>query len=111
MIAQSIFGAGDLNRRLVLEQPVETPDGEGGVTRSYQTVASVWASVTPLSAKSDASADNPGAVIAYRIVIRAGRDVTTRHRFREGDTIFRIASVREYAGKRFLDIHAEQKTD
>ena len=26
---------GDLNRRLVLEAPVETPDGTGGVTRGY----------------------------------------------------------------------------
>ena len=29
---------GELNRRLVLEAPVESADGAGGVTRSYATV-------------------------------------------------------------------------
>jgi hypothetical protein len=32
-----VTGAGDLNRRLVLEAPVETDDGAGGVTVADRT--------------------------------------------------------------------------
>ena len=42
---------GELNRRLVLEAPVETDDGAGGVTRSYATGATVWASIAPFGAR------------------------------------------------------------
>ena len=36
---------GALNRRLVLEAPVETADGAGGVTRGYESAGALWASV------------------------------------------------------------------
>ena len=36
---------GRLNRRLVLEAPVETPDDAGGVTRAYSDVATIWAEI------------------------------------------------------------------
>jgi hypothetical protein len=52
------YGAGALDRRLVLEAPAETDDGAGGVSRSYTTVATVWALVTPLQARSDVAADS-----------------------------------------------------
>ena len=42
---------GALNRRLVLEAPVESADGAGGVTRSYSAVATLWAAVEPVAAR------------------------------------------------------------
>lgn len=44
---------GRLNRRLVLEAPVETDDGAGGVTRGFAAVATLWASVVPISAHEE----------------------------------------------------------
>jgi SPP1 family predicted phage head-tail adaptor len=61
------------NRRLALEAPVETPDGAGGVTRTYETVATIWAAVTPVAARGDVVADQSGASVTHRIVIRAPR--------------------------------------
>lgn len=49
MTAQ-VTNIGQLNRRLVLQAPVETTDGEGGVTRAYADVATLWAQVVPLIA-------------------------------------------------------------
>jgi hypothetical protein len=47
--------------------------------------------------------------------MRAGRDVTTRHRLRDGAQRYRIIAVREWrerrAGSRFLDIRAELIAD
>src|SRR5262245_57150124 len=61
---------GDLNRRLVLEAPVESEDGAGGVTRLYDVVTTLWAKVVPLSASSELTAANLGARVRYRIIVR-----------------------------------------
>ena len=104
-------GAGELNRRLVLEAPVEVDDGAGGVTRSFETVTTLWANVTPLAAHADVAADSLGAIVSHLIVIRAGRALTTFHRLRDGERIFRIVSLRESADRRFLEIAAEERKD
>jgi SPP1 family predicted phage head-tail adaptor len=101
---------GQLNRRLTLEAPAESADGSGGVTRSYDAVATLWASVEPVSGRASVSADALGANITHRIQIRYSADITLRHRFRDGETIFRIVALRE-RDKRFLDIDAERRID
>jgi SPP1 family predicted phage head-tail adaptor len=102
---------GDLNRRLVLEEPVETADGAGGVTRAYAPVMTLWASVEPVSARGAVAADAPGATITHRIIVRRRAAVTTRHRFIEDTKVYRIATVREDATRRFLVIGAEERAD
>ena len=104
-------GPGDLNRRLVLEAPVESADGAGGVIRSYTPVTTLWASVEPVSARGEVVADARGATITHRIVIRRHAAVTTRHRFVEGASVYRIVTLREDGSRRFLVIGAEQRTD
>ena len=101
---------GDLNRRLVLQAPVETADDEGGVTRIYATVTTLWAQVLPVSARADVAADSLGAVLRYRVVVRWRDDVTTRHRFQDGAAVYRIIAVHESADRRFLEIDAEQRS-
>ena len=103
---------GRLNRRLVLEAPLETDDGAGGVARSFHQVATVWASVTPVTAQEEIEAARLGARVTHRIGIRFSSDITTRHRFRDGSAVYRIVSLRDRDGrKRFLDISAEQRID
>jgi SPP1 family predicted phage head-tail adaptor len=104
-------GPGDLDRRLTLEAPVETDDGAGGVSLAYEIVSTLWASVAPLSARAEVSADSLGAAARCRIVIRKRDGVTTRHRFRDGDTVYRILALSESADRRFLDISAERRED
>lgn len=99
--------AGELNRRLVLEAPFESDDGAGGVTRGYATVTTLWAQVLPQAMRTDTSADSLGAALRYRIVIRKRSNVTTRHRFRDGDDIYRILAARVSADRAFLEIDAE----
>jgi SPP1 family predicted phage head-tail adaptor len=106
-----VTGAGDLNRRLVLEAPAETDDNAGGVTRLYDVVTTLWAQVTPVSARADVAADSLGAAQRYTIVIRMRSDVTTHHRFLDGARIYRILSARESADRRFLEIEAEDHQD
>jgi SPP1 family predicted phage head-tail adaptor len=100
---------GMLDRRLTLEAPDETPDGAGGVVRSYQSVATLWASVEPISARGEVVAVQSGATVTHRIVIRYRADITTRYRLRDGARVYRIVTLRE-RGKRFLEIQAEERT-
>lgn len=105
------FDIGALNRRLILQAPNDSPDGMGGVTRSYDEVATLWGSVTVLSGRADADAGSLGALLRFRIVIRFRNDVTTRHRLIDGAHIYRIVAVREVAERRFLEIDAEERED
>jgi len=100
---------GSLNRRLTLEAPVESADGAGGVVREFETVATLWAEVMPVSAARAIEAERAGARITHRIGIRFADDISTRHRFRDGERVFRIVSLRDRDGrKRFLAIEAEE---
>jgi SPP1 family predicted phage head-tail adaptor len=103
---------GALNQRLVLEVPVETPDGAGGVTRGYAAAATLWAAVTPLSAHEAVVAAAGGASVTHRILMRARGDVTVHCRLRKDTRIWRIVTVREDdASSRFLRIEAEERSD
>jgi SPP1 family predicted phage head-tail adaptor len=103
---------GQLDRRLVLEEPVETPDGAGGVTRSYATVTTLWAAVRPSRAEGEIVAAATGATVTHRILIRSRTDVTTRHRLRDGLRIFRIVALRDPDGDgRLVEIVAEERVD
>jgi SPP1 family predicted phage head-tail adaptor len=97
------------NRRLSLEAPVETPDGTGGVTRSYEQAAMLWAEVTPLSGRGDFFAADLGASVTHRIVVRAPRDLSVRHRFVDGARLYRIVSFRETDDRRLIEIAAEER--
>jgi SPP1 family predicted phage head-tail adaptor len=105
-----VFDPGALNRRLVLEAPVETNDGSGGVARSFAAVATLWAAVEPASGRESVVADALGANITHRIRIRTRADVALRHRFRDGDIVFRIVAIRD-RDRRFLDLDGEQRAD
>jgi SPP1 family predicted phage head-tail adaptor len=103
---------GELNRRLVLEEPVESADGAGGVTRSYAAVTTLWAAVRPAAARGNVVADAAGATVTHRIVLRARTDLTTRHRLRDGLRIFRIVALRDPDGAgRYIEIAAEERVD
>jgi SPP1 family predicted phage head-tail adaptor len=103
--------AGDLNRRLALLAPVETDDGAGGVTRSFEIAATVWAHVLPLAARADIAAGSLGGALRLRIVIRYRGDVTTRHRLQDGTHVYRVLAARRSADRRFLEIEAEERED
>ena len=106
-----VINPGDLNRRLTLDAPVDADDGEGGVATSYQSVAMVWAQVVSLTARADVIAGSLGASLRYAIVIRYRDDITTRHRFQDGDRIYRVLAVQPAADRRFLQIAAEEREE
>ena len=86
--------------------------GRGGVSRSYANVATLWAWVTPVSARAVVDADALGADVTHRVVIRTRGDITTHHRFQWGSRVLRIVALRDEDGTgRFLEIDADERTD
>jgi SPP1 family predicted phage head-tail adaptor len=93
-------GLGRLKRRLGLEQPSETSDGAGGLTRSFVPVVTLWANLEWLAGEERWRQDRPEQAAAYRITLRWRAGVTAGMRFRDGARIFEIRSAGDPDGAR-----------
>jgi head-tail adaptor len=105
---------GKLKTRLQIQAPVETDDGQGGVARSYTTLTTAWAQVTPVAARGDGAgveADAEGATARYRIILRSNFSLTLQHRLVDGARIYRIAGIRDADDRRFIAIDAELRVE
>ena len=105
---------GRLKTRLQIQAPVETDDGQGGVARSFATLTTAWAEVTPFSARgggADVQADAEGATVKYRILLRSNFILTLQHRLVDGARIYRIAAIRDAGDRRFIAVDAELRVE
>ena len=102
---------GQLRTRLVLQQPIETPDDQGGVTRVWSSYGNAWAKVVPLAAQPGVDADANGATQNYRITMRANFSLTLQHRLVEGAKVYSIAAIRDSGERRFIEIDAQLRVE
>ncbi|CAN5417096.1 hypothetical protein BH11PSE4_BH11PSE4_25650 [soil metagenome] len=99
---------GRLKTRLLLQAPVASDDGQGGVILSdTTTVAVVWAALLPASARRDVAADADGVDVRVRMIVRAGYQLTLQHCLVDGAKVYRIVTLREIDDSRFVEIEAE----
>ena len=82
-----------LRRRLTLEQPVEAPDGAGGVTRSFAGAATLWGAVAPLGGDEEVRAGAVGQRVTHRIHLRWRAGLDASMRLRLGARLFLIRAV------------------
>jgi head-tail adaptor len=106
---------GKLKTRLQVQAPVETDDGQGGVARSFATLTTAWAQVTPFSARggggAGVEADAEGATVKYRILLRSNFALTLQHRLVDGSRIYRISAIRDADERRFIAVDAELRVE
>jgi len=96
-----------MNRRLVHEARLLSPNGAGGLDAAWQVLGTHWASLVP---SGGALAETPGATLArqpWKIFLRAAPPGSPArpmagHRLRDGARLFRILSVAEAPGLRRL---------
>lgn len=86
---------GLLNVRLVLERPVETADGQGGVTTGFSALATLWARIEPRAAKADEAAGALQVAVTHRIWLRRRADLAGGMRLRKGARRFAIRAFRD----------------
>jgi SPP1 family predicted phage head-tail adaptor len=84
-----------LRHRLTLEAPEETPDGAGGVVRTWAPLGQAWAAIEPVGAGEAIVADRRLARVTHRVTLRHRGGLTLNHRFRLGARTFAIHALRD----------------
>ena len=105
----------ELNRKLVLEAPVRSPDGAGGWSESWAALGTVWAAVKAGTGREAEAAGLSISSASYRITVRgAPQGAPSRpvagQRFIDGARRFRVLAVTEAdAGARYLTCFAREE--
>jgi len=93
MASPPTLQAGSFNRRLVLQDEVETADGCGGFTTNWVPLSTLWARIVPVSGSAVYRADNLDHEVSHAIFLRKQTTVKQGMRFIEGQRKFRVISV------------------
>lgn len=92
-----MLAAGLYNRRVVIEQPVEVRDPNySAVTRTWTTLATVWAAVEPLQGRELERNREMGSEISLRVRIRyssAVAGVSSKMRISSGAAKYEVQAV------------------
>ena len=86
---------GALDARLVLDQAVERPDGQGGVAVSFSALATLWARIEPVAAKAQEAAGAVPVTVTHRIWLRRRDGLSGGMRLRKGARLFTIRAARD----------------
>jgi head-tail adaptor len=104
-----------LNRKLVLEAPVQLPDGAGGLAESWVVLGALWAEVKAGTGREVEEDFLTLSTVPYRITVRAAppgapQRPRPEQRFREGPRTYRILAVAESdATARYLTCVAREE--
>lgn len=86
---------GRLRTELALQQASLAADGMGGHTETWMTLATVFARIEPVSARSAFGADQANETVTHRITIRRRDDVRSGMRFTAPGRVFEITTVHD----------------
>lgn len=104
-----------LNRNLVLESPVITPDGAGGFSQSWAVIGTLWADVQPGTGRELAGIEVNVSSVSYLITVRGApagspQRPAAGQRLSEGARRFEILAVTEAdAEGRHLKCYAREE--
>lgn len=96
MTAQRI---GRLRHRVRIEQPVRSEEEGGAATITWQTLATVWASLDAVRGTEAAFAHKPTARATYNATMRYRDDVDATMRIIAGNRTFEIISAADVDGR------------
>jgi SPP1 family predicted phage head-tail adaptor len=83
----------DLDKRIIFEKPVKTPNGQGGFVTTWAVACTVWGRILPTSAKEQRQSDQTVLTISHTISIRHRRDVKSSWRIRYKNRFFSIVGL------------------
>ena len=91
---------GARRRRFVLELPLESPDGFGGVIRTYAAGPQVWGAIEMIRGDEQVRAARPEQSVTHRVRLRYRDGVTAAHRLASGQRRFQIRTAADPDGRR-----------
>lgn len=86
---------GELNQRAAILGRVMTPDGGGGFGQTWETLASVWASLEALSGAETFGPDANESRVRYRIRMRRYNIAAAGQRVKIGARKFHVHAVED----------------
>lgn len=92
-MARPQHAIGARKRRFVLERPLESPDGFGGVIRTYAAGPELWGAIEMLSGDERFRGGRPEQAVTHRITLRYREGVTAAMRFTRGLRRFDIRTA------------------
>ncbi len=86
---------GKMNKRVALQQEQQTPDGAGGYTLAWTTLADVWANISPSSGREVSAAGRLEGQVTHKVTLRGRVDIqiTTDMRLLYGTRAFNVRAV------------------
>ena len=106
MSSMNSIGAGDMRQKIRIDMPSRTPDGLGGYSREWVKVATLFATVRPLTGNERNASDRIEAVGGFHVIIRHRRDIDETHTLVWGDRRHNIRWVKR-RGPRDLYVEIE----
>lgn len=94
------LGAGDLNRRIHLQVPTRTSDGQGGYVKGWSPEMPLWAQMIPLRSQEAVAYNLQTSGQLWKVTIRHRTDVTTECRLKYDSQLLNIRSAQDPDGKR-----------
>jgi len=102
---------GDLNKRIEIQAATKTSDGMGGFSEVYNTIATVFCAIWPLSATETVQSMQTDMVVSHRIRMRYRSLFRPSWLLKFGNRYFNIVSVINPSEKNeYLDIMAKEST-
>jgi SPP1 family predicted phage head-tail adaptor len=107
----TFFDPGRLTARLTLEAAVETSDGQGGASVSFEEKALAWGMIEPVGFFVEEEAGSITFTLTHRIWLRWRSDIAQGMRLRRGERLFWIGSFEDPDETgRYLICHCEEKS-
>ena len=85
--------AGDLRHRVTIQSASESVSAAGEVTKTWSDVATVWASIEPLTGREKWLAEQVQAAATHRVRMRYRSDVGLENRLLYGSRVLDILEV------------------
>ena len=103
---------GDLRHLIALQAYTDTVDDYGKTIRSWQTYATPWAQITPVSNSESVNGLQLNSSTTHAVMIRYRPDVQANHRILFGSRILNIQGVRNLDETNIaLGIVCQESTD
>lgn len=113
-MSEGAIKAGMLRHRVRVRKNAQTTRNVYGemVPESYQTVATIWARVAPVSARESSEADRVEARVTHRVLTHYRDDITADMQLvliADGDRVLQIKEIRDLGGQhRGMELIAEE---
>lgn len=97
-----------MRHRVLLQSPATVSDGQGGVTTTWQNIATVWAEVKEKTASEYSQANKLTGSVVYEITVRHRADILTATRIVYDSRNLNVTGVTDPTGvKRYLKINCK----